>query len=207
MVKKGFTLIELLVVMAIIAILAAMLMPALARARSEARKSVCKSHEHDIGVGYTFYRNVNSQEWPLQTDEVTWADKSAELLGTLFPEYVGSLGIFDCPSGQAGEAMYRDMDADGIPEVNNSDYVQDDDIETGVPMRVVLGDLNADEVNHRGRNVVPGANLLCADTSVHWSEAPQGSTAIPNPHFLDKDPDVYEEATGMPQDASLEDEG
>jgi prepilin-type N-terminal cleavage/methylation domain-containing protein/prepilin-type processing-associated H-X9-DG protein len=61
---KGFTLIELLVVVAIIALLAGILLPALTRARQAAIKSTCSAHLHQIGMGIDMYRQTSADKFP-----------------------------------------------------------------------------------------------------------------------------------------------
>lgn len=60
-VRNGFTIIELLVVIGIIAILAAMLLPAVNRARESARKASCQNNLRQIGIGLHMFADVDSQ--------------------------------------------------------------------------------------------------------------------------------------------------
>ncbi len=72
--KKSFTLIELLVVVAIIAVLVALLLPSLQRARESARRVVCKSHLKELGTAYMLYAN-DYEGWlpaPMYGEQYDW---------------------------------------------------------------------------------------------------------------------------------------
>lgn len=105
----GFSLVELLTVIAIIAILAAIIFPVMARVKDEAKKTQCMTNLHDIGIGLSQYYLDNRKypeylgakpDWdatsgsiiPMERRNV--AGKSTE---GLYPEYVKMVKGVHCP--------------------------------------------------------------------------------------------------------------
>lgn len=97
--RKGFTLIELLVVIAIIAILAAILFPVFARARSKARQASCLSNVKQLMVSVQMYAQDYDGGFPSRIDHsfggFTWPMD-------LLPPYVKNTAIFTCPEARGG---------------------------------------------------------------------------------------------------------
>jgi len=67
--RRAFTLVELLVTIAIIAILAALLLPALGRAKSRAQRATCINHVHQISLALLMYAGDHADSLPAATND------------------------------------------------------------------------------------------------------------------------------------------
>jgi type II secretion system protein G len=106
----AFTLIELLVVIAILGLLAALLLPALARGRDQAQSTICRSNLSGIGKALAAYtadseRYPGTRITPLRVPPRTPQDWTQVWDRRLLTYASGNTAIFGCPSDQPPHAI------------------------------------------------------------------------------------------------------
>ena len=127
--KKAFTLIELLVVIAIIALLMGILMPALNRARKQARAVACQARIKSWGLFFKLYTDDFDGKFTPGWDP-TYGGEPALWMNVLRPYYKNDLDMLLCPSARkvvnnaqdlgTYKAWTRNVD---LPEGGAFDYV------------------------------------------------------------------------------------
>lgn len=125
---QGFTLIELLVVVSIIAILAAILLPALARAREQANRISCANNLKQMGLVFLMFSNEHDGRFPKGSPNQYWGENPPLPVGDLngvypfqlvrnnyifdpreiFPDYLTDMRVLICPSSAIGKSIDRE---------------------------------------------------------------------------------------------------
>lgn len=183
--RRAFTLVELLVVIAVVAILAAVLLPALSRAKESARRAACASNLRQIILAALMYADEQEDRFPAQPGGDGLAMRAAGGDGTnyydLLIPYVNHPRVWLCPSAQSepGGLMGFHMNgliittnglkAAAIAEVSQTLLIA----ETGYRKLYDLAYLRPDQAGNYlydrpQRNHFGGSNAGFVDGHVRW---------------------------------------
>jgi len=177
---RAFTLIELLVVIAIIAVLLAIIMPAMRKIKEVARETVCKSNLKNVGLAVAMYlddydRKIpntgssNQHQW-FEADGLTYRKpgSSSTYWGIYYRDYIkDQTKIFGCPSFQSTAGTRLIYSYSGSEKSTNPDFVI---------QNAAFGLNHHERARNRNTNTIYRLSefLYCSD---HAEPRPDGGTS------------------------------
>jgi prepilin-type N-terminal cleavage/methylation domain-containing protein len=197
--SRGFTLIELLVVIAIIAILSAMLLPALASAKQKAYRASCMSNLRQWGLALTMYLDDNRQIFPFakiangtpgapagyNEDDPSWsaliafhaAGQGDNVWYNALPAYVGGQPLWQIASAPANFVNARKIFDCATAALLPSDFASNPDrivFNYGMNYKGNTGLTGIGYGTNFSANAVlqPSAFVFLSDVRAHASETP-----------------------------------
>jgi len=189
--KKAFTLVELLVVISIIALLLAILMPSLQKARAQAKQVLCSSNLKQIFMGMTFYAEDNNGylpavargPWPGDYPDPAIDGVNPLCWSTLYPDYLDDTKVFTCPASKyhgVGKWWLIKYQKNGLPGPDPEKW--DDWSDYATPAGNRYGWIKFDKV---GENVEVGENVAdyVSDNNIKFSPKQPASHPLIWDHY------------------------
>lgn len=171
---SGLTLIELLVVICVIAVLAAMLLPAINGGPKHALRAMCMSNLKQIDLGFFMYAEDFGKTYPFQISAEQDGTKEFIFTSHVFPhfeklhKYIPGHQFYNllvCPSDKTRNAG---TNAEAFTDLNISYFLNEDCSHTNNPSKSLLaGDRNLES---NGRSVNSGLLNVTTNMNLNWSQ-------------------------------------